>query len=201
MVVISLDSPSCGVCLFDPRTGSCIGMLPDRRRIVPFDVRLIWCCLYGDGLRTWAGIIQVVLPQSGGRRFIRCWRESSAVAWRHYSDALHRCPSDHPVLKTLLQHTRHALWYILRWLLRHSILAPLDHPVPLGLPHMASHQCSKLHRCQCVGLSSANRIHQCLGVGSSGAYWKYRTHPFHPLFEFFLRVLLCLSFLLHSWDL
>ena len=62
MVVISLDSPSCGVCLFDPRTGGCIGMLPDRPRIVPFEVRLSWCCFYGDGLRTWAGIIQVVLP-------------------------------------------------------------------------------------------------------------------------------------------
>ena len=62
MVVISLDSPSCGVCLFYPRTGGCIGTLPDRPRIVPFEVRLSQCCLYGDGLRTWAGIIQVVLP-------------------------------------------------------------------------------------------------------------------------------------------
>ena len=62
VVVISLDSPSCGVYLFDPRTGGCIGTLPDRPRIVPFEVRLSRCCLYGDGLRTWAGIIQVVLP-------------------------------------------------------------------------------------------------------------------------------------------
>ena len=63
MVVISLDSPSCGVCLFDPRSGGCIGTLPDRPRIVPFEVRLSRCCLYGDGQRTWAGIIQVALPQ------------------------------------------------------------------------------------------------------------------------------------------
>src|SRR6185437_9031112 len=40
VVVISLDSPSCGVCLLDPRTGGCIGTLPDRPRIVPFEVRL-----------------------------------------------------------------------------------------------------------------------------------------------------------------
>ena len=63
VVVISLDSPSCEVCLFDPRTGGCIGTLPDKPRIVPFEVRLSRCCLYGDGLRTWARIIQVVLPQ------------------------------------------------------------------------------------------------------------------------------------------
>ena len=65
MVVISLDSSSCGVCLFDPRTGGCIGTLPDRPRIVPFEVRLSRCCLYGDGQRTSAGIIQVVLPHGG----------------------------------------------------------------------------------------------------------------------------------------
>ena len=63
MVVISLDSPSCGVCLFDPSTGGCIGMLPERPRIVPFEVHLSRYFLYGDGQRTWAGIIQVVLPQ------------------------------------------------------------------------------------------------------------------------------------------
>ena len=63
VVAISLDSPSCGVCLFDPRTGGCIRTLPDRSRFVLFEVRLSRCCLYGDGLRTWVGIIQVVLPQ------------------------------------------------------------------------------------------------------------------------------------------
>jgi len=52
MVVISLDSPSCGVCLFDMRSGGCIGTLPDSPRIVPFEVRLSQCCLYGDGQRT-----------------------------------------------------------------------------------------------------------------------------------------------------
>ena len=64
VVVISLDSASCGVCLFDPRSGGCIGTLPDRPRIVLFEVRLSRCCLYGDGQCTWAGIIQVVLPQN-----------------------------------------------------------------------------------------------------------------------------------------
>ena len=35
MVVISLDSPSCGVCLLDLRSGGYIGTLPNRPRIVP----------------------------------------------------------------------------------------------------------------------------------------------------------------------
>ena len=69
MVVISLDAPSCRVCLFDPRTSGCIGTLPDRPRIVPFEVHLSRCCLYGDGQRTWAGIIQVNLPQSQCHEF------------------------------------------------------------------------------------------------------------------------------------
>ena len=40
-----------------PRSGGCIGTLPDRPRIVPFEVNLSRCCLYGNGQRTWAGII------------------------------------------------------------------------------------------------------------------------------------------------
>ena len=38
-------------------------------------------------------------------------------------------------------------------------------------------------------------------VGSSGATDFCRTRPFQSFFEFFLRVLLCLAFLLHPWDL
>ena len=62
-------------------------------------------------------------------------------------------------------------------------------------------QCSKLHPRLRVGLSGANRIDRCLCFGSSGTTVNCRTRPFRPFFEFFLRVLLCLAFLLHSWDL
>jgi len=64
-----------------------------------------------------------------------------------------------------------------------------------------SHQCCKLHRHLCVGLSDAYRILRCPCIGSSGATGFCRTRPFQSFFEFFLRVLLCLAFLLHPWDL
>jgi len=80
MVVISLDLPSCGVCLFDPRSGDCIGTLPDRPRIVPFEVCLNRCCLYGDGQCIWAGIIQVVLPHVAYQDQ-RGWRQRGCCLW------------------------------------------------------------------------------------------------------------------------
>ena len=39
------------------------------------------------------------------------------------------------------------------------------------------------------------------GIGSSGATGFDRTRPIQRLFEFFLRVLLGMTFLLHPWDL
>ena len=39
------------------------------------------------------------------------------------------------------------------------------------------------------------------GIGSSGATGFGRTRPIQRFFEFFLRVLLRMTFLLHSWDL
>ena len=38
-------------------------------------------------------------------------------------------------------------------------------------------------------------------IGSSGATDFSRTRPIQRLFEFFLRVLFCIAFLLHPWDL
>jgi len=38
-------------------------------------------------------------------------------------------------------------------------------------------------------------------IGSSGATDFSRTRPIQRFFEFFLRVLLCMAFLLHPWDL
>jgi len=39
------------------------------------------------------------------------------------------------------------------------------------------------------------------GIGSYGATGFSRTRPIQRFFEFFLRVLLCMAFLLHPWDL
>ena len=84
----------------------------------------------------------------GWLRFIRCASDhvvlnaSSAGCWRYCSDAMLRCSSDHPVLKTSLQRAWHALWYILRWLLRRPNLASSDHPVPLGFSPTNAANCT-----------------------------------------------------------
>ena len=70
-----------------------------------------------------------------------------------------------------------------------------------GATWLFSHQCSKLHRRLYVGLSGVYQILRCLCIGSSGATGFCRTRPFQSLKEFFLLILLCLAFLLHSWDL
>jgi hypothetical protein len=56
MVIVSLDSPSCEVTLFDPVYRWFIGTLPDRPRDFT-----VWSTLEPSGVdsRTWAGIIQV----------------------------------------------------------------------------------------------------------------------------------------------
>jgi hypothetical protein len=56
MVIVSLDSPSCEVTLFDPVYRWFIGMLPDRPRDYT-----VWSTLEPSEVdsRTWAGIIQV----------------------------------------------------------------------------------------------------------------------------------------------
>ena len=58
-----------------------------------------------------------------------------------------------------------------------------------------------MHQCQGVGSSDNHRMHRCLGIGSSDATGFCRTRPIQRFFEFFLRVLLCMTFLLHPWDL
>src|SRR6185312_3818466 len=49
--------------------------------------------------------------------------------------------------------------------------------------------------CTDVGCTDA------IGIGSSGATDFSRTRSFQRFFEFFLRVLFCMAFLLHPWDL
>ena len=98
VVVISLDSPSCRVCMFDPRTGGCVGTLPDRPRIVPFEVCLCWCCLYGDGQRTWAGIIQVVLPQ--------LWHHINQMNGYHHTSILNMWNANHRYSQFRVQYSQ-----------------------------------------------------------------------------------------------
>ena len=54
---------------------------------------------------------------------------------------------------------------------------------------------------QGVGSSDNHRMHRCLGIGLTGATDFCRTRPIQRFFEFFLRVFLCMAFLLHPWDL
>ena len=60
---------------------------------------------------------------------------------------------------------------------------------------------SDLYQSEGVGSSDNHRMHRCLGTGSSGATDFCRTRPIQRFFEFFLRVLLCMAFLFHPWDL
>jgi len=58
-----------------------------------------------------------------------------------------------------------------------------------------------LHRLYGTGVSAANRLDWCSVTGASSTTVFCWTRPIHRFFEFFLRVLLCLAFLLHFWNL
>jgi len=70
-------------------------------------------------------------------------------------------------------------------------------PMPVVMPLVQSVP----HKHQGVGSSDNHRMHRCLGIGSTGATDFCRTRPIQRFFEFFLRVLLCMAFLLHPWIL
>jgi len=80
-------------------------------------------------------------------------------------------------------------------------LAPPVQPVQLGLLHLAPFSSNQMHRWYGTGVSEANRLDRCLVTGPTGATDFYRIRPYFHFFEFFLRVLLYLAFLLHLWDL
>ena len=71
----------------------------------------------------------------------------------------------------------------------------------LGLLHLAPFSADQMHRWYGTGVSEANQLGWCLVTGATGATDFYRTRPYLHFFEFFLRILLCLAFLLHPWDL
>jgi len=80
-------------------------------------------------------------------------------------------------------------------------LVASDHLVPLGfLPRGLTHgqNCSDALAGvypMATGCSGALASDHPVQLGFA------ELHPFHSIFEFFLRVLLCLVFLLHPWDL
>ena len=82
------------------------------------------------------------------------------------------------------------------------LIASLEHsmpnaPVPVVMPSVQPVP----YKHQVVGSSDNHRMHRCLGIGSTDATDFRRTRPIQRFFEFFLRVLLCMAFLLHPWDL
>ena len=82
-----------------------------------------------------------------------------------------------------------------------ALLAPPVHPVLLGPSLVAWALHGPMHRSWITGTSDASRLDRCGITGVSGHTDSCRTHPIRHCFEFFLRVLLCLAFLLHFWDL
>ena len=69
----------------------------------------------------------------------------------------------------------------------------LNAPMPLMTP--------SVHPVLHFFLHLISRGADAIGIGSSGATDFSRTRPIYRFFEFFLRVLLCMAFLLHPWDL
>ena len=63
--------------------------------------------------------------------------------------------------------------------------------------HMISRGCSDLHCARASDLPTTNGCTDTIGIGSSGAIDFSRTRPIQRFFEFFLRVLLYIAFLLH----
>ena len=82
-----------------------------------------------------------------------------------------------------------------------ALLAPPVHPVLLAPSPVVRALHGPMHRSWGTGASVANRLDRCGITGVSGPTGFCRTGPIRLFFEFFLRVLLCLAFLLHPCDL
>ena len=80
-------------------------------------------------------------------------------------------------------------------------LTPLVQPVLHFLLHLISRGAQAYAKARASDLPTTIGCTDALGIGSSGATDFSRTRPIQRFFEFFLRVLLCMAFLLHPWDL
>ena len=92
--------------------------------------------------------------------------------------------------------------------LEHSTL---NAPMPLMTPsvqlvlhfflHLISRDAQSCTNARASDLPTTIGCTDAKGIGSSGATSFCRTRPIMCFFEFFLRVLFCMAFLLHPWDL
>ena len=92
--------------------------------------------------------------------------------------------------------------------LEHStLIAPMLYLTPSVQPvlhfflHWISRGAQSCTKARPSDLPTTVGCTDAIGIGSSGATDFSRTRPIQRFFEFFLRVLLCMAFLLHPWDL
>ena len=81
------------------------------------------------------------------------------------------------------------------------ILTSSVQPVLHFFLHLISRGAQSCTNARASDLPTTIGCTDAMGIGSSGATDFSRTRPIQRFFEFFLRVLLCMAFLLHPWDL
>ena len=81
------------------------------------------------------------------------------------------------------------------------LLRPSVQPVLHLFLHLISRGAQSCTNTRASDLPTTIGCTDAIGIGSSGATDFSRTRPIQRFFEFFLRVLLCMAFLLHPWDL
>ena len=81
------------------------------------------------------------------------------------------------------------------------LLTPSVYPVLYFFLHLISRGAQAYATARPLELPTSIRCTDACSIGSSGASDFSRTRPIQRFFEFFLRVLLCMAFVLHFWDL
>ena len=81
------------------------------------------------------------------------------------------------------------------------LLRPSVQPVLHLFLHLISRGAQTYTNAKASDLPTTIGCTDAIGIGSSGSTDFSKTHPIQHFFEFFLRVLLCMAFLLHPWDL
>ena len=81
------------------------------------------------------------------------------------------------------------------------ILKPSVQPMLYFFLHLISRGAQSCTNARASDLPTTIGYIDAIGIGSSGTTDFSRTRPIQRFFEYFLRVLLCMAFLLHHWDL
>ena len=81
------------------------------------------------------------------------------------------------------------------------LLRPSVQPVLHLFLHLISRGAQTCTNANASDLPTTIGCTDAIGIGTSGAADFSRTRPIQRFFEFFLRVLLCMAFLLYPWDL